>query len=80
MNNISKLNGKMKVLCSLEHEGKSMVFVGGESGVVYAFSKDDHELIDLYDFEEPLLCMASVVIREGYILAFGCISVNIHIR
>ena len=70
----------MKVLGSLEFDGKCKVFVGGENGVVYVFSKDDHELIDVYEFEEPLLCMATVTIREGYIVAFGCHSGNIHLK
>lgn len=49
LNFITKLSGSMMALALLEKEIEDRIlFVAGDSSVVYGFSLDNHEIIDIW--------------------------------
>jgi hypothetical protein len=79
--NISKISGLMTAMCILEKADDKVAFVAGEAGIVYVFSLENKELMDLWPINQYILaidCLASD--NGGTIVCMGCHSGELMIR
>ena len=58
-----------------------MLFVAGESSIVYGFSLETHEIIDIWNVGENITSMDSINFEDGgTVWAVGCANGKIFLR
>ncbi|EGR29518.1 PH domain protein [Ichthyophthirius multifiliis] len=85
LNFITKLNGNLNAMCILERpeNDDKILFVAGQSGVVYGFSLETHEIVDIWTIgqEKPITAMDCVNFEDGgTVFAVGCNNGHIYMR
>ncbi|KAL4455920.1 hypothetical protein ABPG73_008674 [Tetrahymena malaccensis] len=85
LNYITKLNGNLNAMCILERpeNDDKILFVAGQSSVVYGFSLETHEIVDIWTIgqEKPITAMDCVNFEDGgTVFAIGCDNGQIYMR
>ena len=70
----------MKSMTILE-KGERIIYAAGESGIVYAFSLNDHDLIDLWSVGNSISAIDCLFLQDGgTVFAIGCEDGKIYFR
>lgn len=81
INNICKLNGNMKALTVMERPEDTIIYAAGDAAIVYAFSVENHDIVDVWGHSENITAMDCVLFEDGgTVFAFGSVSGKIHLR